>query len=175
MIKPIKKIALDPDQLELESKLDIIIDSLNSGLFTKLFRAKQPSGIYIYGSVGSGKSMLARSFFDKVSDKKLFVHYQDFMRSIHQFFHDNQGQSKNGLISKLAQSYAGQAGVICLDEFEIKDITDAMLIGRLVTALVKRGIFIVMTTNTAPFLHHSWLKGTKRPKNISHCGVSRFA
>ena len=150
MITSPKEMVLDQAQVALQTKLDTLAASLGSGFLAKIFRSKKPVGIYIYGSVGSGKTMLSRSFFDKVENKKLFVHYQDFMRGIHQFFHDNKGRSKEDIISRLAQSYSKRAKVLCLDEFEVKDITDAMFIGRIVAGLVKRGVFVLITTNNAP-------------------------
>src|SRR5690606_25205902 len=61
-----------------------------------------------------------------------------------------QEKSKNNVLSKLAKNYAKHTKVLCIDEFEIKDITDAMIIGNLFTELLKQGVFIFITSNTIP-------------------------
>jgi len=143
-------ITLDSAQAELSSHLGSMSTLLKPSLLRSLFKLGRPTGIYIYGTVGSGKTMLSRAFFESLKCKKLFVHYQDFMQENHKFFHANMGASKHDLISKLAASYKKRARVICIDEFEIKDITDAMIVGQLIEALVKVKVFVLITTNTPP-------------------------
>ncbi len=144
------KIILDESQKTLNSHLQSIAIALKPTFLKSIFNIGRPAGIYIYGSVGSGKTMLSRQFFDILGGKKLFIHYQDLMSEIHKFFHANQGSSKSDLISKLSGSYAKKASSLCIDEFEIKDITDAMIVGRFVEDLARRKVFVLITTNTAP-------------------------
>lgn len=140
-------ITLDDKQKALLSKLQSLKQNLTSNFIQKLLK-KPPVGIYIYGSAGSGKSMISYAFYESLTCKKLFIHYQDFMRNIHKALHSYQ--DKHNIIEKLASDYSTKAQVLCIDEFEIKDITDAMMIGRLFQALKSRNVFILVTSNTAP-------------------------
>lgn len=150
MTSPIKNLKLDKQQQALYDKLNTISSSLKPNFFKHLLTRQGKAGIYIYGSVGSGKSMLARDFFAKTKTTKLFIHYQDFMRSIHKTLHSYEVNHKIDAIQTLATEYAEKAKLLCLDELEIKDITDAMIIGRLFDELKKRKVYILITTNIAP-------------------------
>lgn len=140
-------IILDSKQKDLVSLLSVLSSKLKSSFLNKLF-SKLPAGIYIYGSVGCGKSMISKWFFENLACKKLFLHYQDFMKDIHKALH--LYDIKQNVIEKLAREYSSKTNVLCIDEFEIKDITDAMIVGRLFYELKKRGVFILLTSNTAP-------------------------
>lgn len=145
------EISLNSNQKILLDKLgDLAITFKPKGLLKSFFESRKFSGLYVHGSVGSGKTMLLRAFFEKIECKKMLVHYQDFMRGIHAAVHAYGNLDRENIISRLAKDYASKTKLLCLDEFEIKDITDAMIIGRLFTALIKRKVFIVVTTNTAP-------------------------
>ncbi len=145
-----KNLKLDQQQQDLSAKLSEISSSLKPNFFKNLLTRQSKAGIYIYGSVGSGKSMLAKEFFAKTETTKLFIHYQDFMRNIHKTLHSYDTNHKIDAIHTLASQYAKKAKLLCLDELEIKDITDAMIIGRLFTELKKRKVYILITTNIAP-------------------------
>ena len=150
MIPELPKFILDEEQHALIAKLDEVAKSLQPSLFKNIFSKKTKAGIYIYGGVGTGKSMIARDFFIKAPGKKLFIHYQDFMRALHKALHQQESKHKANAIELLAKEYASKASLICLDELEIKDITDAMIIGRLFAELSRRKVYILITTNIAP-------------------------
>ncbi|MBP7190100.1 MAG: cell division protein ZapE [Rickettsiaceae bacterium] len=105
-------------------------------------------GIYIHGCVGCGKSTIAKAFFDHVVTAKKFLHYQAFIRNIHRSL---KTTDVDNVIDNLAMEY-DKIKLLCIDEFEIKDITDAMIVSRLLFKLKKRGVFILITTNTAPHM-----------------------
>lgn len=89
-----------------------------------LFRSKSYAGIYIHGSVGSGKTILSRAFFEQAKCKKMFLHYQDFMRLVHRRINFFNNLDRENIIAKLAKDYASKTKLLCLDEFEIKDIVN---------------------------------------------------
>lgn len=140
-------ITLDDKQRALVYKLQILENDLNPSFIKKILK-KTPVGLYIHGSVGCGKSMVSYTFYESLKCKKLFIHYQDFMQNIHKALHSYK--NKHNIIEKLANEYSAKAQILCIDEFEIKDITDAMMIGRLFQALKKQNVFILVTSNTAP-------------------------
>ncbi len=107
-------------------------------------------GIYLYGSVGRGKTMLIKAFFDRVNIPKKMVHFQNFMQVMHEKMHHLQTKSKENLIEDLAKTIADKCSLLAIDEFEVKDIADAMLIMRLFDEFAKLGVFICITTNIMP-------------------------
>lgn len=127
---------------------------MNSGLWQKLTdlfrRSKQPlQGMYIWGGVGRGKTFLMDIFFEVLSirDKKRF-HFHHFMQQIH----NRIDSAPDGCdpILEIAHDFAQQVKVLCLDEFVVNDIADAMLIGRLLEALFEQGVVLVTTSNSPP-------------------------
>lgn len=127
----------------------------------RLFGAKQNGaplrGLYIWGAVGRGKTMLMDLFYEAApAPRKRRVHFHAFMAdvhaSIHAWRHDLQrARTKDDdPIAALADGVAEQAWLLCFDEFNVTDITDAMILGRLFTALFARGVVIVATSNVAP-------------------------
>lgn len=148
-------ILLDSIQKTIADQFDIRgIELQDQGLFDQLkkkfFNEDDISGIYLHGGVGRGKTMLMKAFFESLSIDKEIVHYQSFMEEIHKSLHKLQGKSDEMVMENLSSQIAGRAKVLCIDEFEIKDITDAMLIMRIFKFLIDKGVFITLTTNTLP-------------------------
>jgi len=113
-----------------------------------------PQGLYLYGGVGRGKSMLMDLFFRNTAIKaKQRVHFHEFMRDIHAEIHrmrqmpiDDSGDPIPGM----ADGIADNATLLCLDELEVRDIADAMIVGRLFEKLFERGVVVVATSNRHP-------------------------
>lgn len=115
-----------------------------------LFNHTKQHGIYLYGGVGRGKTMLMKQFFEHISVSGQVIHFQKFIKDIHARIHALKDKSTNKVIHHLAQEIAAGSNVLCLDEFEVKDITDAMIVMRLVGFLIKEHVFVFITTNTPP-------------------------
>lgn len=126
----------------------------NSKFFWLAGRAKLPKGIYLYGEVGRGKSILINSLFELIPiKKKLYIHYHNFMSQIHKelkFYRSQQEDSKTDYVAIIAKKLTQNYQFIYIDELEIKDITDAMLIGRLFEAIFKYDCIIAITSNRHP-------------------------
>ncbi|MGO4707087.1 cell division protein ZapE [Microvirga sp. 2MCAF38] len=161
-------IERDPAQLVLIEKLDSLVATLSEHrierrpsalgrLFGKRNPLPPPKGLYIWGSVGRGKTMLMDLFFEALPVvRKRRVHFHAFMADVHERIHAWRQLLKEGKvkgddpIKPVADALAQEAWVLCFDEFTVTDIADAMILGRLFTALFEHGVVVVATSNVEP-------------------------
>lgn len=110
-----------------------------------------PEGLYLWGGVGRGKSMLMDIFFDMAPiEAKSRVHFHAFMLDVHARINQARKDFDGDPIAPVAKDIAEQAQLLCFDEFHVTDITDAMILSRLFEALFERGITVLATSNRHP-------------------------
>jgi cell division protein ZapE len=143
----------DAAQAAIISRLDHLAQALEAreqrGTLGRLLnRNGVPKGVYIYGDVGRGKTMLMDLFFANLQVKaKQRIHFHAFMQGIHQ---RRRALRETDVLAQIATDISKQAQVLCLDEMQISDIADAMIVGRLFQALLDNGTVIVTTSNLPP-------------------------
>jgi cell division protein ZapE len=123
--------------------------------FLRLFLPSDPEilplGVYIYGDVGRGKSMLMDLFYKNIPiTHKKRIHFHAFMMDTHKMLRQARLDNAPDALLEVADKIAHECRLVCFDEFQVLDITDAMLLGRLFDALIKRGVKFVMTSNRPP-------------------------
>ena len=121
----------------------------SSALAKLISRPPIPRGVYMWGGVGRGKSFLMDCFFNAVPlQRKTRLHFHEFMREVHRELAEMHGTSDPLL--HLGKSIARRFRLICLDEFHVADITDAMILYRLLESLFESRVSIVTTSNFPP-------------------------
>ena len=147
--------ALDSSQLAALTHFDRLRDELTEAEQTeqsllRMFLRRRPvRGLYLWGGVGRGKSFLMDTFFDSVPvERKSRVHFHRFMQDIHHRLRDLQGR-ENPLL-QIARDISQQLRLLCLDEFHVTDIGDAMLMRNLLQGLFDQGLVLVTTSNQKP-------------------------
>jgi len=153
--------TLDASQLKAVEQLErlyedlIGLEKMESLLVRLLARKKVVKGLYLWGGVGRGKSFLMDSFFNCAPvEKKRRIHFHRFMQEVHQRMNALTGQAEP--LAGVARDVAKDARLLCLDEFHITDITDAMLMRKLLDGLMEQGVVVLTTSNFEPdalYLH----------------------
>lgn len=149
----VKNFLADPQQEKAVVSLQRLLKDLTKPKSFSLFKKKTPvRGIYLYGGVGRGKSMLMDLFFQELplNAKNRRVHFHEFMIETHDWLHQNRGTEMDDLLPAYARHVAGKTRVLCFDEFHVTDVADAMILGRLFTHLFDYGVIVVSTSNWAP-------------------------
>jgi len=152
--------SADADQLHVLNELERLFGELEeyrqyrSGPINRLVTTlgagrKPPRGMYIWGGVGRGKSLMMDAFF-KVSRhrRKRRVHFHEFMREVHSRLRALSGEQDP--LDIVAADIAKEVRLLCFDEFHVGDIADAMILARLLELLLEKGVVFVMTSNYRP-------------------------
>jgi cell division protein ZapE len=145
----------DPAQAQCMQALDKLYECLlreavrRQGIAQLIRKPKTVKGCYLWGDVGTGKSYLLNTFFHSLPfPQKKRIHFHAFMQQVHEQLRNLQGQTDP--LKKLAKRWAKETYVLCLDEFLVKDIADAMILANLLQAFFATGVCLVTTANIPP-------------------------
>jgi len=150
-----RRLESDPAQQEAARRLDALCAALEAERprrFLRLHsRTRPPRGLYLWGGVGRGKTLLMDLFFAELGGTGKAAtrqHFYHFMREVHAEL--GRIKQRQGPLDLVAERLAARARVICLDEFFVSDIADAMILAALLDGLFKRGVTLVTTSNVPP-------------------------
>src|SRR5450432_1626296 len=161
------RLESDPAQIALVDRLDALRGRLEGYSPAKppnalerwigVRPAPAPLGLYIFGPVGRGKTLLMELFYEEAPvAAKRRVHFHAFMADVHARIHQWRQMRKQGEVAgedpigAVAAEMAAEAWLLCFDEFSVRDIADAMILGRLFAQLFVAGVVVVATSNVAP-------------------------
>jgi len=123
-------------------------ESFFKKILPKFFKSEKKLGFYLYGGVGVGKTMLLNFFFDNLDTPKIRKHFNEFMVEFHDFRHNFKLQKKDNSINSFVKNLKRKVNLIYLDEFQVTNIVDAMILGRLFEAIFKENIRVLLSSNT---------------------------
>ena len=139
-----RKLEINASQIEIINLLEKFIDNKET-LLKRLFKKRQKLCFYLNGKVGVGKTMLLNFVYDKLKINKYRLHFNEFMVSFHDFRHEKKDSNTiSAFVKKLKKKY----DLIYLDEFQVTNIVDAMILGKLFEIIFEEKIKIIITTNT---------------------------
>ena len=138
------KFEINAQQTEIINLLDFFLNEKKTFL-SKVFTKEKKLCFYLHGKVGVGKTMLLNFIYDRLEIKKYRQHFNQFMINFHDFRHRKKNDNSiNSFVKKLKKKY----DLIYLDEFQVTDIVDAMILGKLFEVIFEENIKIIITTNT---------------------------
>ena len=142
-------LEINSDQIDIIKKLNNFYNiNFNKSFLNKFFSKKKPKlSFYLHGSVGVGKTMLLNFFFDHINQKKLRQHFNEFMISFHDFAHNKKEKKQKNIIEQFVKNLKSKIDIIYFDEFQVTNIVDAMILGKLFEQIFKEDIKIIVTSN----------------------------
>jgi len=141
---------INTNQFNLVKELNNFYNiNFNKSFLKKIFNQKKSKlGFYLQGDVGVGKTMILNFFFDQVDEKKVRFHFNEFMLNFHDFVHQRKEKSEENVINHFVKELKSKASLIYFDEFQVTNIVDAMILGKLFDQIFKENIKILVTSNT---------------------------
>ncbi len=159
------KLEINSQQIEIIDLLDEFL-SQKKNFLSKFFKRKKKLCFYLYGKVGVGKTMLLNFVFERLKIRKHRQHFNEFMINFHNFRHEKKD---NNTITAFVKELKKRYDLIYLDEFQVTNIVDAMILGKLFEVIFEEKIKIIITTNTQ--LHELYKDGLQRDQFLPFISV----
>ena len=141
-------LEINTNQTKIIRKLEIFGNQNFKSLVSKIFSKKyNHRSFYLFGNVGVGKTMILNFFYDQIKKKKLRLHFNEFMLNFHNFVYDKKNNQKD-IINLFVKNLKAKASLIYFDEFQVSNIVDAMILGKLFDQIFKENITVIVTSNT---------------------------
>ena len=161
-----KKFEINQSQLEVIKNLeDYYQSNFDQNLFKKFFNDKKKKlGFYLSGGVGVGKTMILNFFFNELKEKKLRLHFNEFMIKFHDSIFKNKNIDKENGIDNFVKNLSKEAEIIYFDEFQVTNIVDAMILGRLFQKIFEKKIKVIFSSNIK--IDNLYMDGLQRDQFI---------
>ena len=144
-----QNLEVNLNQITVINKLQEYYHTNHKSFISKLFSNKKfKKGFYLHGGVGVGKTMILNFYYNHLVEKKLKLHFNEFMLSFHNFVHERKERKENNIISNFVKNLKSKTSLIYFDEFQVTNIVDAMILGKLFDQIFKEDIKIIVTSNT---------------------------
>ena len=134
-------------QIEIINQLNKFINP-KKNILNYLINKKNKLCFYLQGDVGVGKTMLLNFVYNNFTENKLRLHFNEFMIKFHDFRHEYEKKGKNNSIEIFVKELKAKSTLLYLDEFQVTNIVDAMILGKLFEIVFKEGINVIVSSNT---------------------------
>ncbi len=142
-----ENLEVNQNQITVIKKLqEYYKKNFNSYVFNFFSKKSSKKAFYLYGDVGVGKTMILDFFFNQIEKKKLRLHFNEFMLNFHNFVHEKKDKKEN-VLNLFVKDLKLKVSLIYFDEFQVTNIVDAMILGKLFDHIFKENIKIVITSN----------------------------
>ena len=143
-----KNLEINSNQIKVIKKLQNYYKKNFKSFFLNFFSNQNPKkAFYLYGGVGVGKTMILDFFFSNIKEKKQRLHFNEFMLNFHNFVHERKDKKEQNIISLFVKDLKSKVSLIYFDEFQVTNIVDAMILGKLFEKIFEENIKIILTSN----------------------------
>ena len=161
-----QKFEINQSQLKIIDNLKVFyLNNFKQNFLKKIFKKKTDNlGFYLVGDVGVGKTMILNFFFNELKEKKLRLHFNEFMITFHDFIFQNKNQDKKNGIDSFVKDLNKKADIIYFDEFQVTNIVDAMILGKLFQRIFEEKIKVIFSSNIT--IEDLYMDGLQREQFI---------
>ena len=122
--------------------------NFQASIFNFFSKENLKKSFYLYGDVGVGKTMILDFFFNQIKEKKIRMHFNEFMLNFHNFVHEKKNKKEQNVVNLFVKDLKSKVSLLYFDEFQVTNIVDAMILGKLFDEIFKENIKIILTSNT---------------------------
>ncbi len=144
-----KDLEINENQIKIVQKLSEYYNlNFNQSFIKKLFKDKKNKlGFYLVGDVGVGKTMILNFFFERLKEKKSRLHFNEFMIKFHDFIFENKKKGNDNGLEKFVKNLSNKTKILYFDEFQVTNIVDAMILGKLFEKIFYENIKVIFSSN----------------------------
>tara|TARA_B100000524_G_scaffold323868_1_gene205971 strand:- start:222 stop:1280 length:1059 start_codon:yes stop_codon:yes gene_type:complete len=144
-----KNLEVNQNQfLAIKRLQDYYQKNFKSFIFNFFSKKNLKKSFYLYGDVGVGKTMILDFFFNQIKENKKRLHFNEFMLNFHNFVHERKNKNEQNIINLFVKDLKSKVSLLYFDEFQVTNIVDAMILGKLFDEIFKENIKIILTSNT---------------------------
>ena len=144
-----KDLEINENQIKIVQKLNEYYNlNFNQSFIKKIFKDKKNKlGFYLVGDVGVGKTMILNFFFERLNEKKSRLHFNEFMIKFHDFIFENKKMGNDNGLEKFVKNLSNKTKILYFDEFQVTNIVDAMILGKLFEKIFNENIKVIFSSN----------------------------